>query len=155
MIERVIEAMIAMGQTRSSEEQLKTCFNAVVGYFDDEESRFKLNWSSLSPRVESTVNLVLSPESGFATLFEIDEELAESWYVLNGLHHFQMAQFFRYREATVLRFVCSIFTGSAVTGSIFILGDHYSALAAKYEAEHNALPSWIGTTDFARSTSGS
>ncbi|MCY0916352.1 hypothetical protein [Massilia antarctica] len=150
MIDDLISLLIESNKMASAATELEACSISLVGIFEGKDSRCKFINSDLSSDLESSVNLILAPDDLFATLFEIDDEIADVWYVLNGLHHFQMSQLFRYREATVLRFVTTIFTGSAVSGSIYITGDKYLELAAKYEKEQHKLDSWDGSKSWKR-----
>ena len=150
MVEDIISFLIESDKMTSVAAELENCANSLIGIFEGKDSRCKFMSSDLSNNLESSVNLILAPDDLFASLFEIDDEIADVWYVLNGLHHFQMSQLFRYREATVLRFVTTIFTGSAVAGSIYITGDKYFEMAAKYEKEQHTLDSWGGSNSWMR-----
>jgi hypothetical protein len=154
MIDSVISLLLASEKINSSSVELNTCMASLSGIFEDEDGRFELDSSYLSSDLASSVNLVLMPDESFETIFHIDDEIADLWYVLNGLHHFQMSQLFRYREASVLRFVATIFTGGATTGSMYITGKKYQELAVKYEKEQHELASWTGTESWRRFQAG-
>lgn len=145
MIDDFISMLVLGNKVETSETQIEACAAFLRGLFGNEDSRYELQKSSLGGDLQSSVNLVLSPDGSFKTLFEIEDEFAEIWYVANGLYDFQTCQIYRWREAIVIRFITTICTNSAVTGSIFLVGKQCETLMNDYEAHFHKLDSWNGS----------
>lgn len=145
MIDDVIPLLVSAGKITNLGAEIRTSSNSLRGLFEGDESRYKVKAIFVTCDRESLVNIVLHADDLFENIFYLEDELAEIWYVVNGWHHFQMSQMFRYREGTVLRFVTTIFTETAVTGSIYIIGAKYLNLAMDYEKNHHKLDTWVGT----------
>ena len=94
----------------------------------------------VSENPKCMIDVTASVCQSVPSLQELSNALREVW---NHLLYpdFEASAIFRYREATVLRFVTAIETALFVTGQIKVSGVWYPKLADKYERDFHSLPS--------------